>query len=259
MGLFLNLSLFLWAKWFCFVTSVLKFTALLTAKMNYFEWACVPAVPILIQPGCHTHSCCLGASARAVGLSGAAVSYGCVGSDWEYRSSSPTDERCIASAAGMEVERRWSKYRDASNSSAWAAKMTTGRGREGHVQGMQKRRVCVCWGGVVGGVEGVAHKPRKFRKFNMGRGAGGVWAVAERRLSELVSNALSYWCKKQAPLLFAAVVGTQYHPLFACGWWRPGGGEGWKDNSHSMHILLFLFCLMGVTCRANRATSPAAA
>lgn len=81
MGLFLNLCLFLWAKWFCFVTSVLKFTVLLTAKMDHFEWASVPAVPILIQPGCHTHSCCLGAGARAVGLRGAAVNYGCMGPD----------------------------------------------------------------------------------------------------------------------------------------------------------------------------------
>lgn len=60
MGLFLNLCLFLSAMWFCFVTLVLKFTVLLTAKMDYFEWASGPAVPILIQPGRHTHSCCLG-------------------------------------------------------------------------------------------------------------------------------------------------------------------------------------------------------
>lgn len=60
------------------------------------------------------------ATAWAAGLSGAAVNYGCMGPDWEYRSSSSADERCIALTAGVEVGRRWSKYRDASNSSAWA-------------------------------------------------------------------------------------------------------------------------------------------
>lgn len=59
-------------------------------------------------------------------------------------------------------------------------------------------------------------------------------------LSEPVSNALSYCCKKQGPFLFAAVVGTQYHPLFACGWWWSGRG-GCKDNTHSAHILLFCY------------------
>lgn len=43
--------------------------------------------------------------------------------------------------------------------------------------------------------------------------------------------------KKQAPLLGAAAAGTQYRPLFACGWWWSGGEC--KDHSHCAHILLF--------------------
>lgn len=43
--------------------------------------------------------------------------------------------------------------------------------------------------------------------------------------------------KKQAPLLGTAAAGTQYGPLFACGWWRLRGEC--KDYTLSAHILLF--------------------
>lgn len=60
MGLFLHLWLLLGTIWFCFVILVLKFTVLPKSKKDDFEWGSGPAVPILIQSGCHTHNCCLG-------------------------------------------------------------------------------------------------------------------------------------------------------------------------------------------------------
>lgn len=94
---------------------------------------------------------------------GAAVNYGCTGPDQEYRSCSPANERCIALTAGLELGWGWSKYRDASNPSAWAVWMTTGRDREGHVQDMCERMRM-----------GVACRWRKFKKVIGGRGMGGA-------------------------------------------------------------------------------------
>lgn len=88
------------------------------------------------------------------------------------------------------------------------------------------------------------HASRGKSRNLMGQASVGceLWltlagTLGRQCLSEPASNALSYWCKKQAPFSDAAVVGTQYHPLFACGWWRLGGRC--NDNTHSAHILLF--------------------
>lgn len=43
--------------------------------------------------------------------------------------------------------------------------------------------------------------------------------------------------RMQAAFLGAAAASTQYHPLFACGWWWLRGKH--KDHTHSAHILLF--------------------
>lgn len=44
-------------------------------------------------------------------------------------------------------------------------------------------------------------------------------------------------CKMQTAFPGAAAASTQYHPLFACGWWWLRGKH--KDHTHSAHILLF--------------------
>lgn len=207
--LLFNLCLFLCA--ICSVTSLLKYNVLPTAEMDCCEWASVPAVPILIQPGCHTLSCCLGpARARAAGLSAAAVNYGCTEPDQEYRSSSPADKRCIALAAGLEVGWRRSKYSDASNSWHGQLRWPHGKDSGGHVQGVSRGRTKM----------GAARKPREFGKFNGGVSHGcGHSKEHQCHQSDLLSNALSAGAKKKknasSPLLFAAAVGIQYGPLFA--------------------------------------------
>lgn len=85
--------------------------------MDGYERVSVPAVPIPIQPGCHTRSACLGpAGGREethawfqtgnIGHLVLEIKHGCQG--------------------GRRVQ--MSKYRDAANSSGWAV-MTTGRER----------------------------------------------------------------------------------------------------------------------------------
>lgn len=66
--------------------------------------------------------------------------------------------------------------------------MTTGRDRKGRVQGICKRED-----------KGVACKPRKFRKFNVGRGIGGAWAVAEWHSQEHEPVSV---CQNQYQMLF---------------------------------------------------------
>lgn len=108
---------------------------------------------------------------------------------------------------------------------------------------------------------GVACKPGKWRTFSVGRGLDGVCAVGEWDSQQqefcLFMGTSMKWSfllmkgkyKKQTPLLGAAAAGTQYHPLFACGWWWSGGEC--KAHTHSPHILLFSSRIDVVTCCAR--------
>lgn len=95
--------------------------------MDGFERASAPVMPILIQPGCRTHSVCPGQAgvqqerergSGAPGYSGSWSQTGNIGHlDLEMK---------YCCWGGRRVQT--SKYRDAANSSGWAV-TTTGRER----------------------------------------------------------------------------------------------------------------------------------
>lgn len=87
-----SLSLFQGYAILFFATWVLKFTELWTAEMDGFERASVPVMPILIQPGCHTHSVCLGQAGVQQERERSARQLRFMVPDWEYRSSGLGDE-----------------------------------------------------------------------------------------------------------------------------------------------------------------------
>lgn len=112
--------------------------------------------------------------------------------------------------------------------------MTTGRDRKGHVQGICKRED-----------KGVACKPRKFRKFNVGRGIGGGWAVAEWHSQEHECVSV---CQNQYQMLFLTDAKSRVpsslqlwlaHNIILCSPVAGGDrGGGCKDNTHSALLSL---------------------
>lgn len=60
--------------------------------MDGLERPSVPVMPILIQPGCHTHSVCLGQAGVQRERERSARQLRFMVPDWEYRSSGPGDE-----------------------------------------------------------------------------------------------------------------------------------------------------------------------
>lgn len=60
--------------------------------MDGSEQASVPVMPILMQPGCRTHSPCPGQARVQQGRERSGRQLWCLVSDWEYRSSGPGDE-----------------------------------------------------------------------------------------------------------------------------------------------------------------------
>lgn len=219
-----------------------------TAKIDCFEWESVCACSTHSNSAWLPHPQLLpGASARAAGQSGAAVNYGCMGPDWEYRSSSFADERCIALP-------RWKQGGDGVNIEM---PPNPQHGQFRWPQGGIEKGMCRVYAGGRVKVGGTC-KLGKCRIFSVGKGMGGVCAVGEKDsgtgvcqcLWETVSNSLSYWWRRNTKRLPSSEQLWLAHNVGLCSLVAGGdrGGGGCKDHTHSAHILLFSLRVVLTVC-----------